>query len=1262
MSSNSPWRVFLSHTTELRTYPVAGSFVAAAERAISRAGHAIVDMSYFAARDVRPAAFCVEVIDQADVYVGLIGLRYGSPVRDRPEVSYTELEYEAASRSGKPRLVFLLDEDAELPVIAFADFRFWDRQQSFRRRLKQDGLVTVGFRTPHDLETSVYQALAELRGAGGGRRVSAVPWNVPTPENAIVSRPDLVRAVTTLLLDEAEPHGPIALTTALHGTGGFGKTTLAAEVCLLPEIRSRYPGGLLWATIGEEAGDEQLAGIVNDLSEQLSGQRPTLSGVDQAGYRLGALLDERPATLLVVDDVWKRAQLRPFLLGGVGCRRLVTTRVPTLLPDEASLILVDEMGQAEARELVTNGLPPLGVPVVGQLLDLTGRWPLLMALTNGAIRRAVRDGAPADEAAVEIIARLREEGPTTLDIGSDQDRAKAVHATLTVSLAQLTEVERDCYRQLGIFPEDAVIPQDVVRLLWHHTAGLDRRAADRLTKELTGLSLVSTRRGQPGCQIHDVLRSYLRMDLGERRIAELNGTLVDAAATLVGRDTPAAWWLLPPSAEYLWLRLCYHLAEAGRSAEITTLVRNLKWLDAKIRLFGPVSVEPDLALSGDAGVAAVKTTLGQVAHLLAPLRPERALTGVLLSRLSETPQARAMVDAFLADWGEYPRLLNDWPLPDQRSQALRRVLTGHHGPVHSCAVAPDGTWAVSGGDDGTVRVWDLRTGRCDNTLDGHSAAVRGCAIAPDGTWILSASDDHTCRMWDSRTGQTILVVVGHASALRGCAIDPDGTWFATTGEDGDVGIWDSRTGAHRTTLRGHTRWVNSCSISADGTRLATASHDRTARIWDVATGTTQRILEGHTDWVSAAIFVGASAMVTTSGDQTARLWDLGTGVSRAVLGGRAGPIRGCAVSTDGSWLVTADADHRLRMYATVDGELLGDFEGHAEAVRACATAPSSDLMLSASADGTVRLWETGGGAAGSRTLSHDRQALACAAASDGAFVVSAEGTSVVLRDVADPYRRRVFDGHRRRVHAVAVAADGTRVVSASHDRTVRLWDAQTGSVHRVLVGHDSLVNACAISPDGGSVASGSHDRTVRIWDAGTGRVRAVLRGHDGPVRACAIAPDGAWLVSAADDRTLRIWDVESGAPSQVLRGHESAVAGCAIAPDGTWLASCGADGTIRVWDVAARAVRRVLRGHDGPVTDCAISPDGRWLASTGVDGVLRVWSAEAPDPEPATAMRVEYGLWRCCWLPGGERLLAVGERGSYLFSFVSRPWEGPVTG
>lgn len=160
-----PWRVFLSHTSELRQYPTAGSYIDKAERAVSAAEHAIVDMADFPSIDEAPATVCIERVQGCDVYVGVFGTRYGSPVKDRPEVSYTELEFDTATAIGIPRLVFLLDPDADdpgIPLKALLDREYGSRQDAFLQRVQDSGMTMQRFRNPDDLKALVERSLRTL--------------------------------------------------------------------------------------------------------------------------------------------------------------------------------------------------------------------------------------------------------------------------------------------------------------------------------------------------------------------------------------------------------------------------------------------------------------------------------------------------------------------------------------------------------------------------------------------------------------------------------------------------------------------------------------------------------------------------------------------------------------------------------------------------------------------------------------------------------------------------------------------------------------------------------------------------------------------------------------------------------------------------------------------------------------------------------------------------------------------------------------------
>ncbi len=158
------WRVYLSYTSELREFPSGKSYVTAAERAISASGHAIVDLD-FPDSDQPPAQLVTERVRTCNVYVAVLGTWYGSPVRDKPEVSYTELEFDSATEAGLDRLVFLLDTDTAdvgIPLSALIDREFGSRQDAFRRRVRDSGLITQSFASPDALQLLVERSLRDL--------------------------------------------------------------------------------------------------------------------------------------------------------------------------------------------------------------------------------------------------------------------------------------------------------------------------------------------------------------------------------------------------------------------------------------------------------------------------------------------------------------------------------------------------------------------------------------------------------------------------------------------------------------------------------------------------------------------------------------------------------------------------------------------------------------------------------------------------------------------------------------------------------------------------------------------------------------------------------------------------------------------------------------------------------------------------------------------------------------------------------------------
>jgi hypothetical protein len=232
-------QVFVSHTSDMALFPAERSFVQAALDAVGRAGLAPVDMRYFAARDDKPADYCRQRVRECEIYVAVVGFRYGSLVPGEV-ISYTELEFEAAGSAGIPRLVFLLDDSTDLPPsVADADRRAAD---AFRQRLRDAGLIVRAFTSATAVELEVFHALSELDDG----RFRTVPKQLPAPVPRLAGRLAELAYLDGLVENDADIAATVVI-SAISGTGGVGKTALA--ISWAHRAASRFPDGQLYADL-----------------------------------------------------------------------------------------------------------------------------------------------------------------------------------------------------------------------------------------------------------------------------------------------------------------------------------------------------------------------------------------------------------------------------------------------------------------------------------------------------------------------------------------------------------------------------------------------------------------------------------------------------------------------------------------------------------------------------------------------------------------------------------------------------------------------------------------------------------------------------------------------------------------------------------------------------------------------------------------------------------------------------------------------------
>jgi len=200
-------------------------------------------------------------------------------------------------------------------------------------------------------------------------------------------------------------------------------------------------------------------------------------------------------------------------------------------------------------------------------------------------------------------------------------------------------------------------------------------------------------------------------------------------------------------------------------------------------------------------------------------------------------------------------------------------------------------------------------------------------------------------------------------------------------------------------------------------------------------------------------------------------------------------------------------------------------------------------------------------------------------------------------------------GHTGPVWGVSVSADGKRLLTSSSDRTLRLWDADTGKCLRVFEGHTAKVIAAVLSADGRRVLSGGEDRTVRLWDATTGKELRRMTGQASEVLSVAFGPEGK-AISGGEDGTMRLWDLSTGKNVGVFVGDTQRVRRLTYSDRPKLAAGCGLDVVVRLWNLEiGKEVRRLLTCHNGLEldTDLCFSTDGKRLLSSNRHAPLRIW-------------------------------------------------------
>jgi WD40 repeat protein/uncharacterized caspase-like protein len=585
-------------------------------------------------------------------------------------------------------------------------------------------------------------------------------------------------------------------------------------------------------------------------------------------------------------------------------------------------------------------------------------------------------------------------------------------------------------------------------------------------------------------------------------------------------------------------------------------------------------------------------------------------------------------------------------------------LQSHSQKVNAVAYSVDGNLIATASDDNTIKIW-TKEGNLLDTLTGHSDRVTSISFQPQNLTtnknnylLVSGSADKTVILWEIKNnqGQQIKQLKEHTDWITDVAITvtKDSLIIASASRDNTIKLW-RKDGTLIDTLSGHQSWVNSIDLSQS--YLVSGGADGKVILWKVKNGSVQKLNTIQASQ-NSIIEIALSNKITSNKEDSnlviaaasdygeITLWNVtnNSKVNSPLLPSSNEVINSIIFSPDNQLLAVA-TDSGIKIYSR-DGILQQTLNGHNGGVLDVKfqsfdnkTSPPTPLLVgegskknnytlaSTGVDKTVRIWNVSqptyleSGGIYSVAFSPINSNIFATAGFDGKI-------RLWLQSKSDNSKELIYtlSGHQSTINEIKYSADGKILASVSADKTIKLWNTESGKLIETFQGHQAVINSIVLSNSSKQgktiLISGDENGIIKLWqlENNTAKLIKNLTGHTDSVKTVAISPDNQYLASAGYDKTIKIWNLE-GKLLQNINAHDLAITDLQFTSDGQTLASASWDNTIKLWQVQTSGKinptpLKTLSGHQDGVISLLISKDGKLLVSASADRTIKLWQTQ----------------------------------------------------